>query len=92
MNEYRHHIQTRGHYQIVALTRDADYEEDDIYAYAVLSSSGLKLRQELTLSDARLWLEQWERELASSGAPGPDIMAASRPPAPPSARPGRRRR
>ncbi|RDZ28730.1 hypothetical protein [Lysobacter silvisoli] len=63
MNEYRHHVLTRGRYQIVALTPDERYEDDDIYAYAVMSSSGVKLRQELTLSDARNWLEdRIERE------------------------------
>ncbi|ALN63579.1 hypothetical protein GLA29479_2713 [Lysobacter antibioticus] len=80
MNEYRHHILTRGRYQIVALTPDPQFESDDIYAYAVMSSSGLKMRQELTLTDARNWLEFWiEQERASSGGSSPDMMEPSPP-------------
>ncbi|MGH8082845.1 MAG: hypothetical protein ACREP7_19865 [Lysobacter sp.] len=80
MNEYRHHILTKGRYQIVALTQDAQYEQDDIYAYAVMSSSGIKLRQELTLSDAQGWLDDWIiKELIASGGTSPDMMSPSRP-------------
>ncbi len=93
MSEYRHPIQAIGRYQIVALTRDPEFDPSEIYAYAIVSSSGLRLRQELTLSDARLWLEDWiERERASSGGSSPDMMAASRPAEPSGLRDLRKRR
>lgn len=93
MNEYRHHIQTKGRYQIVALTDDAQYDPNDIYAYAVMSSSGVKMRQELTLSDAQNWLDDWiVSELVSSRGTSPDMMAPSRPAESSGLRAGRKRR
>lgn len=93
MNEYRHHIQTKGRFQIVALTDDAQYDPNDIYAYAVMSSAGVKLRQELTLSDAQNWLDDWiVSELVSSHGTSPDMMGASRPAESSGLRAGRKRR
>ncbi|MGO1069108.1 hypothetical protein [Lysobacter sp. CA199] len=93
MNEYRHHIQTKGSYQIVALTRDSEYQEDEIYAYAVMSSSGVKLRQELTLDGAQIWLDDWIiKELLASGTDSPDMMSPSRPAELSGLRAGRKRR
>ncbi|KRA20923.1 MULTISPECIES: hypothetical protein [unclassified Lysobacter] len=72
MSEYQHHVLTRGHYHIVALTRDQEFENDDIYAYAVMSSSGVKLRQELSLSDARNWIDdRIEQDRGSPSSPEP---------------------
>ncbi|MGO4260713.1 hypothetical protein [Lysobacter sp. TAB13] len=79
MNEYRHHIQTRGHYQIVALTRDSEYEQDDVYAYAIMSSAGVKLHQEVTLSEAQIWLDdRILKDLIDSSDVSPDMMSPSR--------------
>ncbi|MEH6420842.1 hypothetical protein [Pseudomonas sp. CGJS7] len=93
MNEYQHHILTRGKFQIVALTRDGESDTDEIYGYAVLSSSGVKLRQELTLSDAQIWLDdRIVQELLASGAASPDMMSPSRPAELSGLRVGRKRR
>lgn len=93
MNEYQYHVLTKGRYQIVALTDEASFDPNDIYAYAVMSSSGVKMRQELTLSDAQIWLDDWiVREMISSGGAGPDMMAPSRPAESSGLRAGRKRR
>lgn len=55
--EYRHPIITMGPYQVVALTQNASYDSAEIVGYAVVTTSGVKLRHELSLEDARLWLE-----------------------------------
>jgi hypothetical protein len=93
VSEYQHHLLTRGKYQIVALTPDAQFEDDDIYAYAVMSSSGVKLRQELTLSDARNWLDdRMERERGNVSSPTPDPPVEAAPVRSSLLRPGRKRR
>ena len=35
-SEYRHPIQTKGKFQIVALTRESEFDQQDVYAYAVM--------------------------------------------------------
>lgn len=93
LNEYQHHVRTKGKYQIVALTRDSDFVENDVYGYAVLSSDGVKLRHDLTLSDAMKWVdEEILRELMSNGSLSPDMMAQSRPAERSGLRAGRKRR
>ncbi|NUO77709.1 hypothetical protein LVB77_13175 [Lysobacter sp. 5GHs7-4] len=99
MSEYQHHVLTRGHYHIVALTRDQEFESDEIYAYAVMSSSGVKLRQELTLSDARNWIDdRIERDQGTPATPGSPVVQREREPAEATRtrtsmlRPGRKRR
>lgn len=92
-SEYRHPIQTKGKFQIVALTRESEFDQQDVYAYAVMSSSGVKLRQELTLGDAQKWMdEEILRELLSNGSLSPDMMAQSRPAERSGLRAGRKRR
>lgn len=92
-HEYHHHVQTKGRFQIVALTRDSEFAEQDIYAYAVLSADGVKLRQDLTLYDAQKWVdEEILRELLSNGSLSPDMMAQSRPAERSGLRAGRKRR
>lgn len=92
-NEFQHHIRTKGKFQIVALTHDADFDQHQVYAYAVLSSDGLKMRQELTLSAAQRWLDdEILRELLSKGSLSPDMMAQSRPAERSGLRTGRKRR
>ncbi len=58
--EYRHTILQEHGYQVVALTRDPgpSYAPDDVIGYAVITDSGAKLRDELSLGEARLYFEQ----------------------------------
>lgn len=57
MTDYTHPLFTKGHYQVVALTPEEQYEPERVFAYAVLNSAGAKLRHELTLDDAKAWVE-----------------------------------
>ncbi len=58
MQEFSHPIFIKGQYRVVALTEDQHYDEDRIMAYAVFNSSGAKLRHELSLDDAKAWMEK----------------------------------
>lgn len=62
MQEYRHFILRQGTRELVALTGAKEFSTADVYAYAVVSSAGVKLRQELTLDDAKSWMERWPGE------------------------------
>lgn len=44
-------------YRIVAVMADDD--RDRIIGYAILNAAGARLRQELTLDDARVWMERY---------------------------------
>ena len=55
--EYRHPVLAKGQYQIVALARATDSDADIIARYAVATIAGDILRQDLTLFEARAWLE-----------------------------------
>ncbi|MCI4567370.1 hypothetical protein [Lysobacter sp. CFH 32150] len=57
MTDYSHPLFIKGHYQVVALTSEEQYEPERVFAYAVLNSAGAKLRHELTLDDAKAWVE-----------------------------------
>ena len=74
MTEYCHPVQLRDRYQIVALTPEPDFDPADITGYAVLSPGGARLRHELTLEQARLWvdglLQQEEQQLPRPLPPG----------------------
>ncbi len=63
--EYRHTILQKHGYQVVALTRDADpaYAPDEVIGYAVVTDSGAKLRDEPSLEEARLYMEQLLEDL-----------------------------
>ena len=56
MTEYSHPLFIKGHYQVVALTPEEEYDSERV-AYAVLNSAGAKLRHELTLDNAKAWVE-----------------------------------
>lgn len=58
--EYRHTLLQKHGYQVVAITRDADpaYAPDEVIGYAVVTDSGAKLREEASLEQARLYMEQ----------------------------------
>lgn len=98
MQEYRHLILRQGTRELVALTGAEEFNTADVYAYAVVSSSGVKLRQELTLDDARSWMERWaeeERENATGSPVGigdVEIGNVAAPPQSPTLRLGRKRR
>lgn len=62
MYEYSHPIFIKGRYRVVALTEDQKYSEDNILAYAVLNESGAKIRHELSLIDAKEWMEKLVEE------------------------------
>ena len=50
-------ILVKGRYRIVALTPSGEDDLDLIPGYAVLTSAGTKLRHELTLDDAKTWMD-----------------------------------
>jgi hypothetical protein len=76
MKEYSHPILAKGRYQVVALTANEDYDPGDIDAYAVVTTSGARMRQVLTFDDARSWMEQLvEEEGAQPPAPRPEPRA-----------------
>ncbi|HEY5973077.1 MAG TPA: hypothetical protein VIT22_14150 [Pseudoxanthomonas sp.] len=56
--EYSHPILIKGRYHVVALTPEEEFDPGEITGYAVLNSSGARLRHELTLEDARAWMEK----------------------------------
>ncbi|MGH8109796.1 MAG: hypothetical protein ACREO1_13890 [Arenimonas sp.] len=62
MLEFSHPIFIKGRYRVVALTEDQQYDEDKIMAYAVLNATGAKLRHELSLEDAKAWMEKLVKE------------------------------
>lgn len=68
--EYSHPMLTRGRYQVVALSTEQVYDPGDTSGYAVLNSAGAKLRHELTLDEARAWLDKLaeEEEVSRSAA------------------------
>lgn len=62
MLEFSHPIFIKGRYRVVALTEDQQYDEDKIMAYAVLNDTGAKLRNALSLDEAKAWLEKLVEE------------------------------
>lgn len=56
--EYDHTILLKGRYRIVAVTGESENDRDKITGYAVLTSSGARLRYELTLEDAEAWVDK----------------------------------
>ena len=62
MLEFSHPLFIKGRYRVVALTEDQQYDEDKIMAYAVLNASGAKLRHELSLDEAKAWMEKLVEE------------------------------
>jgi hypothetical protein len=81
VTEYTHPILIKGRYQVVALTPDADYDPGEITAYAVYNSSGAKLRHELSLDDAKAWVEQMieEENLQRPDQPTPAKTTRTKP-------------
>lgn len=58
MTTYSDPILIKSRHQIVAVIPDGEDDLDQILGYAVLTSAGARLRHELTLDAAKVWLEQ----------------------------------
>ncbi len=71
VTEYTHPILIKGNYQVVAVTQDEQYDPGDITGYAVLTTAGAKLRQDMTLEDARIWVDKLieDENLQRTGTP-----------------------
>ncbi len=65
MVEYPHPLQTKGGYQLVALTYSPVYSPADVFGFAVLTSEGARITDVVSLDDAH---SQWERLLAKDQA------------------------
>jgi len=57
VKEYSHFILAKGRYQVVALSQADESDPDHIIAYDVLTTSGARVRRELTLDDAKARVE-----------------------------------
>lgn len=71
MTEYAHPILIKGNYQVVALTQDEQYDPGDVTSYAVHTMAGARLRKDLSLEDARIWMDRLieEENLQRTEAP-----------------------
>ena len=58
MTEYTHPVLIKDNYQVVAVTQDEQYDPGDITGYAVLTTPGARLRQDMSLEDARTWMDK----------------------------------
>ncbi|MEO6520028.1 MAG: hypothetical protein ABIO17_13735 [Pseudoxanthomonas sp.] len=58
MPEFCHQLLIRDRYQIVALSQQPGFEPGEVTGFAVLSPAGDRLRYELTLEGARLWVDK----------------------------------
>lgn len=68
MTEYSHTILVRDRYQIVALSQEQEFDSAEVTGYAVVTPTGARIRYEVTLEDARLWVDRLieEEELQRS--------------------------
>lgn len=57
MVEYQHAQLIRGRYQLVALTHSPEYSPADVFGYAVATSEGARLTEDLSLEQARSRLQ-----------------------------------
>ncbi len=74
MLEYQHTVLVRGQYRLVALTHGEVYDPGEVFGYAVVTASGAKLTADLSLDDARTWIDALESD-ATGGrdrSPTPD--------------------
>ena len=62
MTEYTHPILIKGNYQVVAVTQDEQYDPGDVTSYAVQTMAGARLRKDLSLEDARIWMDRLSEE------------------------------
>ncbi len=59
MTDLRQPIYIRENLHVVAITEDLEHGSDKIVGYAVMTSTGAKLRYELSLDSAKAWLDQF---------------------------------
>lgn len=69
--EYDHTLLSKGRYRIVTVIEKQENDEDRIIGYAVLASSGSRLRYGLTLDDAKAWMEKLIRDEEPERDPAP---------------------
>lgn len=75
MVEYPHPLQSRGRYQLVALTYSPVYSPADVFGFAVLTTDGARITDVVSLDDAH---SQWERLLARDEASVEDEIVEKR--------------
>lgn len=80
MNIHDVPVLSEGRYRIVPVSAD-EKAPDRSTAYAILDTAGTRLRRELTLDDAKAWVERYVEE----ETPAPAVVHAQ-------ARPARLRR
>ncbi|WP_242108065.1 hypothetical protein [Luteimonas aquatica] len=78
MTEYRHPILIQGGYQVMAITDGREYDPSEILAYEVMTLSGAKIRHELTLESARVWLERLAGEETQQQEQDPQLPPVER--------------
>lgn len=64
-----HCVLVEGRYQIVASSHQPDQGPHGLFAYAVATLDGARLRQQLSLDDARAWLQMLLDDDARAAAP-----------------------
>jgi hypothetical protein len=71
VTEYTHPILIKGNYQVVAMTQDEQYDPGEVTSYAVQTMTGARLRKDLSLEDARIWIDRLieEENLQRAEAP-----------------------
>lgn len=57
MAEYQHLVAQSGRYQLVALSNDPLLKSGEILGYAVVTASGAKIWQDLSLSEGHMRLD-----------------------------------
>jgi hypothetical protein len=54
---YQHLVISKGRYQLVALTDEDHYAIGDRANYAILTDSGARVRQDMSLDEAKAYLD-----------------------------------
>ncbi|MFO3704369.1 hypothetical protein ACI6Q5_05145 [Xanthomonas codiaei] len=57
MDEFQHTVLSRGKYRVVAITREEVYSADNVVAYAVVTDAGARLTPDLSLDQAKMWID-----------------------------------
>ncbi|HEY0660845.1 MAG TPA: hypothetical protein VGD21_05960 [Lysobacter sp.] len=79
MTEHGHSILVNGNYQVVALTPEEALDPDRVLAYGVWTLSGVRIRRELSLDDARAWMDRLVAEEQGVVSDSPPRMKPKRP-------------
>jgi hypothetical protein len=77
VTEHGHPILVNGNYQVVALTSEEAFDADRVLAYGVWTLSGARIRRELSLDDAKAWMERLIME--EQGVVAPDSSPVLKP-------------